>query len=254
MRSQHLNSEYLPFLMLICLISVAGCKKEGNPNSSSQQDMFGPETYDISTNGIPKFVGVDYVELEKIADISKFRSGIGHDYSDDFESCRSMKHYFEPKSNINWSSVRIYSPIEGTVIFLLQEGGAGTKVQIKSKRYPAFFFDIFHVNLATPLKVGDVISTGQYLGNHIGNQTMSDIEVAVHTPIDGPKNIQPPGWKLISYFDVITDSIFQKYQARGLPSRAQAIITKEARDADALICNGESFTNSGTLENWVTLN
>jgi len=38
---------------------------------------------------------------------------------------------------------------------------------------------------------------------------MSDIAVGVNTL---------SGWKLVSYFDVITDSIFQNYQARGVSS------------------------------------
>ena len=42
---------------------------------------------------IPQFVTHDYIDLDKITYITKFRSGSGHDYSDDYESCRNMKHY-----------------------------------------------------------------------------------------------------------------------------------------------------------------
>ena len=42
-------------------------------------------------------------ELDKIDKISKFRSGIGHDYWDDFENCRSMKHYFFPYDTLDWA-------------------------------------------------------------------------------------------------------------------------------------------------------
>jgi hypothetical protein len=74
---------------------------------------------------------------------------------------------------------------------------------------------------------------------------MSDIAVGVNTP---------GGWKLVSYFDVLTDSLFQSYQAAGVSSRDSLIISKEARDADPLTCSGETFTGSGTLENWVIIN
>ena len=37
-------------------------------------------------DALPKFVSTNYIELEKITRISKFRSSAGHDYSDDFES------------------------------------------------------------------------------------------------------------------------------------------------------------------------
>jgi hypothetical protein len=202
------------------------------------------DTYDINANGIPQFVGMSYIELDNIYQISKFRSGIGHDYSDDFESCRSMKHYFQPSASTDWSKLKIFSPVRGTV-FKIYEEWAGTQVQIKSNEYPAFIFIIFHVNLTSPLIVGEVVSAGQQLGTHIGSQTMSDIAVGVSTP---------NGWKLVSYFDVMTDAVFLAYQARGLTSRNDAIISKESRDASPLTCVGETFTDPGSLENWVILN
>ncbi|GAI87613.1 unnamed protein product [marine sediment metagenome] len=51
----------------------------------------------------------------------------------------------------------------------------------------------------------------------------------------------------------MSDSLFQDYQARGLNSRDDAIISKEARDTDSLTCDGEEFTDSGNLENYVVL-
>jgi hypothetical protein len=121
---------------------------------------------------------------------------------------------------------------------------AGTQIWITSNEYPAFEFRIFHVALSTALDVGDTVTEGQILGRHGGDDTMSDIAVRVATP---------KGRKLISYFDVVTDALFQRYQARGVSSRSQLIITKEERDADALTCSGETFTSGGHLENWVQL-
>jgi hypothetical protein len=231
---------YLVLLIAILfMISTTACKHSTSGNGSTSDDI-----YDVDENGIPQFVEVDYITLDDIHRISKFRSGIGHDYSDDFETCRSMKHYFEPKSSIDWAVVQIFSPIDGRVSTIFEEW-AGTQVQIRSNMYPAFIFIIFHVNLLDQLEVGDVISEGQQLGFHIGSQTMSDIAIGVHTP---------NGWMLVSYFDVMSDALFQDYQQRGLTSRSDAIISRELRDADTLECNGEEFENSGTLENWVILN
>jgi hypothetical protein len=230
--------KYVLLFLFTCITLVGGCSGRGT-NSSSDGN-----TYDVDAKGIPKFVAVDYIELGKIYRISKFRSSEGHDYSDDFETCRSMKHYFEPKSNVDWSTTKVFSPVKGTVSKIYQEW-AGTQIQIKSKEYPAFYFIIFHINLANPLKVGDLLTAGQQLGTHIGSQTMSDIAVGVSTP---------RGWKLVSYFDVMSDSVFQGSQARGLSSRDVVIISKEARDADTLTCDGETFTTSSKLENWVILN
>lgn len=230
-------------LMLLFLTSCNRANKEENGDGSNGENGEENNTYDVDAKGIPRFVYADYIELAKIYRISKFRSGVGHSYSDDFESCRSMKHYFQPKTSIDWSKVKIYSPVDGTVISV-NEDEDGAQVRIKSKEYPAFFFIIFHVNLANPLSVDDEVTEGQMLGTHIGVQTMSDIAVGVNTPT---------GWKLVSYFKAMADVVFQGYQARGLNSRNAAIISEQARDADPLTCNGENFVNSGNLVNWVIL-
>jgi len=55
-----------------------------------------PVTWNVDSLGVPRFVATDYIESARIARVSRFRSGYGHDYSDAFESCRSMKHYYMP--------------------------------------------------------------------------------------------------------------------------------------------------------------
>jgi hypothetical protein len=239
-------------LILICLASVFSCKKD-TTSSPPLKDDGGGDTYDISSYGIPRFVSNDYIQLERIGRISRFRSGIGHDFSDDFESCRSMKHYFEPKDSIDWTTVHIYAPVDGSITVLTDEW-AGTKIEIRSKLYPAFFFDIFHVSLSHPLKVGDTLAAGTLLGTHIGSQTMSDMAVAVTVPQQGPKSGSAHGRMLLSYFDVMTDPLFVHYQGRGLLSRVDAVISRGARDRDTISCAGDTFSSEGTIENWVTLN
>jgi hypothetical protein len=209
-------------------------------------------TYDVDANGIPQFASTDVIELLKISELSKFRSGAGHDYSDDFESCRSMKHYFTPQSTVDKLSVMIFSPINGTVIGTMHERAEdltskGIMVGIQSDDYPAFHFIIFHIDLIKDLNVGDKIAAGQLLGYppDYDNVTIADTAVGVNTP---------GGYKLISYFDVMTDSLFRDYALRGLNSREDAIITKDERDADPLTCDGETFADGGNLENWVVLN
>ena len=199
--------------------------------------------YDIVSNGIPQFVAMDYIELDKITAISRFRSGYGHDYSDDFESCRSMKHYYEPYGSINWGEVLIRAPVTGMVMEL-DDGWAGTEVRIKSSDYPAFYFTLFHVEVSPPLQEGDIVSEGQLLGTHIGSQTKSDIAVWVRT-IEGER--------LVSYFDVMEDALFTNYIDRGASGRSDFIITEAERDADPLICDGETFQTPGTIPNWVYL-
>ena len=53
----------------------------------------------------------------------------------------------------------------------------------------------------------------------------------------------------------MTDAVFAEYQARGVSSRAAAIITKAERDADPIPCASEGqFTVHGKLADWVVLN
>lgn len=238
-----INASFVIFFLFMILLTVCESDKT-SVNKNENDSEINDNIYDIESNGIPQFVDADYIELGKIYRISKLRSGIGHDYSDDFEYCRSMKHYFQPKTSVNWSAVKIFSPVSGTV-FQVDEGWAGTQVRIRSEEYPAFYFILFHVNLNNSLEIDDQVVAGQELGTHIGSQTMSDIAVGVNTS---------DGWKLVSYFNVMADSIFQGYQARGLTSRNDVIISQAARDADPLTCEGEDFNNTGNLQNWVILN
>lgn len=228
----------IPGLLLIAFLFVNNCKKKDDNQKPS-------DIWDIDKDGIPKFVANNYIELQKIYRIAKYRSGIGHDYSDAFEHCRSLKHYFEPLVTTDWSTVKIYSPVSGSVTRIEQEW-AGTKLEIASDAFPAFRFSIFHINTSMPFKVGDKVTAGQQLGTHIGSQTYSDIAVIVNDP--------SRQGRMVSYFEVITDAVFNLYKNRGVAQKENLIITKAQRDADPLTCNGGIFTSEGNLENWFILN
>jgi len=49
-----------------------------------------------------------------------------------------------PMMGEDWSAVKIFSPVNGTVSGIDEEW-AGTQVQINSEEYPAIFFILFHV-------------------------------------------------------------------------------------------------------------
>ncbi len=201
--------------------------------------------WDVDTWGYPRFVDVNYLEFERIHKISKFRSAVGHDYSDDYENCCSMKHYFWMDGDSGWETVRLYAPVNGTVSWRFEEW-LGTQVWIRSDAYPDFQFGIFHIILRdSALREGRSVKAGQLLGTHYGTRTYSDIAVLVDSP---------GGRKLVSYFDIISDALFQRYQTRGLLSRNDVIISKQERDASPLTCSGETFiAGTGVLDDWVTL-
>jgi hypothetical protein len=228
----------LAILLVLLLLLIPCCKKKAQGESEDNS------IWDIDKKGIPKFVEVNYIELSQIGRISKFRSSVGHDYSDAFEHCRSMKHYFEPLSTTDWSSIKIFAPISG-VITRVENEWAGTKIEIASAIYPAFRISIFHVKLNLALKVGDQVEKSAFLGTHIGSQTMSDISVIVNDP--------SRQGRMVSFFEVLTDQVFSEFYARGIDNRASMIIPKNMRDANPLNCNGDVFINTDTLVNWVQL-
>lgn len=233
-------------LGVLCVAGTIGCsgKTSASPTAPGPAASSSP-TFDVDALGVPRFATNDYIDLSAIGRISRFRSSVGHDSHDDFESCRSMKHYFEPKASVSWGAVAIFAPVQGTVTDTLAEW-AGLKVTIRSAAQPAFTFAIFHLNPISGLAVGTTVAPGQALGTHIGSQTMSDILVGVSTP---------RGYRLVSWFEVMNDSVFHTYAARGVASRESAIISRSERDADPLTCNGETFTSFGTgaIANWLTL-
>ncbi len=200
--------------------------------------------YDLDALGVPRIVTADYIELSKVARISRFRSGIGHDYADDVEQCRSMKHYFQPSASVDWASIVIRSPVDGTVGAIIDEQTFGKQVRLVPSSTAAATVIIFHVNPDPGLAVGTVVSAGMRLGTHIGSATMSDVAILLETP---------RGRRLVSWFDAMTDAVFAGYQSRGVSSRSAAVITASERDGSPLTCNGEAFAGSGTIQNWLDL-
>lgn len=155
-----------------------------------------------------------------------------------------MKHYFEPKGDVDWSTIKIFSPVTGIITRVEQEW-AGTKIEIASEDYPAFRFSIFHLNSQVTHHTNDIVQAGEQLGTHIGTQTMSDIAVIVNDPTHQGR--------MVSYFEVMTDDLFAEYSKRGVNKREKIIISKELRDLNYLTCNGDMFVTTDTLENWVVL-
>jgi len=227
-------------LIFSASISFFACSDSDEPEINNGED----------TNEA-HFVKHDYIELDKIANISRFRSGEGHDYPDTYEKCSSMKHYYRPKNDVDASAIKIFSPVDGEIFITFDEEVGGTQVYIKSDLKPDHYFAIFHINLKDGIEKGVKVKAGEQIGTHIGDQTWSDIAVMTGNP--------PEDFHLISYFDVISDDLFANYKARGVESRESLIITKEQRAADPLNCNeedkeDEKFGNPGTIENWVYMN
>lgn len=211
--------------------------------AGAEFSQYDTQTYDITALGVPKFINTNYIDLTKITQISKFRSGAGHDYSDGtqfgtdvfkaqgvIEACSSMKHYFGQPD----TSTDITAPGSGIVSRIFEES-LGSQVHITSDVQPAFTIIIFHVRADKPFSVGDHITEGQHLGKHFTIDTMSDIAVAVHTPT---------GYHLVSYFETLTDAGFAPFKARGIASPSDLVITRAQRAAAPITCAGAAFANA----------
>lgn len=206
-----------------------------------------------------RFVGTHFTELDKIERISLFRSAAGHSYTDACESCRSMKHYYAPYPAWRANGViEVRSPVDGLVVIVRDDGHGASpgdenkQVHIRPTAYPAYTFVLFHVDLTAPaIEAGDVVVAGQAIGTaRLEYPDLSevadnfDIGVQLHTPY---------GERFVSWFDVVTDTLFANYASRGVTSRDALVLTEAQRDVDPLTCDGETFTSTGSLDVWRTL-
>lgn len=247
--------------------SVSGDSMSGSfttPDSGGMMRAERTSTLDCGPQcnpvAVPRFVTTDYVDLSLIAQISKLRSGFGHDYSDFCESCRSMKHYyyFYDEYRIGNGIIEIHSPVDGTIVEVADEqhgassGLINREMYIRSSLHPEIFFILSHVDLlSTEIAVGKEVTAGELVGYariyypELGELARgTEIGVLVHTPY---------GARYVSYFETMADSLFETYVARGISLRSDVQVSREVRDADALTCIGEEFVSGGTLENWVYL-
>ena len=214
----------------------------------------------------PRIAVNNFVDLAPYISITKLRSAYGHNYTfgDDEhdptgQSCRSMKHYFDAYTlDQRWSgnfgsydtkgTVKFYAPADGTLMDLVpSSSSAGPEYQftIQSSEYPRLAFKFHHVDLLENLQNGGTVVAGQHLGYIARFNGQAEI---VSYVVLGPGTSE-----YISLFDVMSDEVFAEYQARGISSRSQMSITKEARDANPIPCDqsdgqGGKFIATGMAE------
>lgn len=212
-----------------------------------------PDLKATDENNLPQFIQADFIDLDKIFTISKFRSGAGHDFSSGGETCRSMKHYFNPQNNVRTgdvnklmqepdpaTAIKIYSPVDGEIVGIKTENmPIGRQIYIKPDSAPKFTVRLFHVYPLPNIQKKSRVKAGEFIGR-INSYQSTDI--AIQSSSFGPP-------RFYSYFSVMPDSVFTKYQQRGAQSKDEFIISKQERDANPLECNREQFaTNYDNIE------
>ncbi len=215
----------------------------------------------VDTDNPPQFIQADFVELDKVYSISKFRSGVGHDFSGSGETCRSMKHYFatvdvnQPNYKMykdmemkDWPhpvegvDATIFSPVDGYILGVThqkEKGWAGDEIKVLPSAQSNVVIRLMHVTpINDDIKLGTKVTAGQKIGLVLANQSF-DIAISSMSPFRE---------NYISYFAAMSDEVFAKYQARGATSRDDFILTKEEVDAHPWQCieGTEQFAESYT--------
>ncbi len=203
--------------------------------------------WDLPDGALPRFATSDVLPLAKVARISRFRSGAGHDFSSPPETCRSMKHYLRPAAGAGALEVR--APFAASVVNVEDEGPPGGKqLYLRSREHPAYTARLFHVEPAPGVRLGANVEAGQVVGT-LPAERPTDVAVEVRTW---------HGAKLVSFYDVLGDDAFAPYAARGL-ARADLVVTRAYRDAHPFRCDPDdpnqdfAAPHDDTADDWVDL-
>lgn len=209
----------------------------------------------LSLKDIPEFVTNDFVNLNMIQSISKFSSGEGHDFSDGFETNCSMKHYYHYYATNAGDdhTIAVFSPVDGLVVEKWFEGDHvgrtnDYQVHIVPDNHTYLTIRIFHINAS--VKKGDRVKAGEQIGWVQASPTAEERSHGISGDYDFDIAVEArtfTGVHYISYFSIMSDTLFENYKKRGAHSRDDFIISKEWRDAHPV------DWNNPTTNDWVEL-
>lgn len=226
----------------------------------------------IAQNQPLPLLTANFVNLDKIERISRFRSCAGHVTvpQDNREKRRSMKHYFWVKKSIKKTdpAVEIYAPYDGFVSVLRSDPAERLEGEIALVPKDAFVFlppigrwsfSVQHINVRPDLKQGSEVKAGELLGTATALNTGGgsfDIVYAKYSALTKMiDNWNSPFSELDSVFNHMTEPVFSQYIRKGITNKEDMIISKEQRDQN--LCqyeeNGPYFRNQEAPENWVIL-
>lgn len=174
------------------------------------------------------------VDPRDLAGLTKFRSCCGHSYASG-ESNRTMKHYLVPRAQFIGRNdlLVVRSPCDGKIVSVSPEqnrlaclGDAvrGDQIRVVCRARPDASIRIFHVN---PSRGPGSVNEGELLGHadlracSNGSEPYADLDVAVEKLAS-----------MYSYIEWLSATAFAEWQARGLATRADAVISEAERDAN----------------------
>lgn len=237
----------LAFLALASTLAACGARPEPRAEGRRSRpalasDAAEPIDADPNADFANALITHSYIDPRAIARISRFRSGVGHDFSDGRERCRSMKHYVEPRPELDWAAIEIFAPATGELVELAPEW-AGARLRLRPESAPERRIVIFHVRPEAGIAVGRRVLAGQRLGWHQGAETLSDIAIEVLEPT----------YRLESYFELLDRSVRAEYAARGIADPGDLVRSRAQRDAQPLRCAGDRFLDPADPSDWIAL-
>lgn len=214
-------------------------------------------------NDSPPVITANFMDLDKIDRISKFRSCQGHTVvpQDASETKRSMKHYviLKPEFWGGGKKVPVYAPFDGRVKGIRSEKEKGLEGEISfgtsGSRWEVSYL---HLDVLDAVKERQKVKSGQIIG--YASDKGVDVVYSMGGGM-GVKNIdgyQSPYGALDSPFNHMSEDLLAQYQTKGV-SQNDMVYTKEMRDANP--CQYvENSVNEAQLndfahpEDWVKVN
>mgnify|MGYP001243632296 FL=1 len=98
---------------------------------------------------VPQFYTTSHIDVSTLELVSKFRSRAGHDYTDNFEECASLKHYFHPLDFYETAlTTPVYAGADGVIVWVQQESGDNSEdfknnyEKVTGEKVPESYLDV----------------------------------------------------------------------------------------------------------------
>jgi len=194
----------------------------------------------------PKFIEENWIELDKIANISKFNSAIGHGFPLPWDET-SKKHYFRAFNSCGDSNedVKVFAPTDAIITWIMDESHRldngeirGKQLHLVSTTHPSIEFTLFHINIEkTNLRVFQRVKAGDELG-FCDMRDECDTDIAVMR-----------GGQSISWFELLSEDLREEYEDRGLKLEDVIKSEEEIRETKE---DGYGFDNEDP-DDWIQL-
>lgn len=190
----------------------------------------------------PPQLVANFVDLNKVRKITKFRSCAGHTTvpQDGREMKRNMKHYIilYPE-NHKENFVQVFAPYDGYIALLFgtEEIWIAPERQSILNILPInqWMFSLTHVKPKEGLKMGDKVNAGELIGygtfsvSEPGSPSFDVVYGTISVPPKKVDNWPSPYGNLDSIFNHMSKEVLALYEQKGV-TRENIIISKEERD------------------------